>query len=104
MKGIAYLADLDLDGNYNIKIFLREVGREIVDLFNLAQYLRAGEWLFLKGYWILGFCKMREISCLAEELLASQEIICSMELFKQRRNLALRYIIKCDSINDTLIL
>lgn len=49
MKGIAYLVNLDLDGNYNIKIYLRGVGREIVDLFNLAQYLGAGEWLFLKG-------------------------------------------------------
>jgi hypothetical protein len=83
VKGITYLADLDLDGNYNIKIYPREVGREIVDLFNLAQYLRAGEWLFLKGYWVLGFRKMWEVSCLAEELLASQEIICSMDLFKQ---------------------
>jgi hypothetical protein len=43
VKGIAYSADLDLDGNYNIKIYLREVGREIVDLFNLVQYLGVGE-------------------------------------------------------------
>jgi hypothetical protein len=46
---------------------------------------------------------MREISCLAEELLASQEIIYSMDLFKRWRNRALCYIMKCGSMNNNLI-
>jgi len=49
VKGIVYLTDLDLDGHYNIKIYLREIWQEIVELFHLAQYLGASEWLILKG-------------------------------------------------------
>lgn len=48
-EGNSLLGNIDLDGNCKSKIFLREVGRDFVDLFNLIQYLGAGKWLFLKG-------------------------------------------------------
>ena len=48
-------------------------------LIDLAQG-RAGGGLLWMRYWTFGFYKMQGISCLAEDMLASLEGLCSIEL------------------------
>ena len=61
----------------NIKIDLRDVPWS--GLFWLR--LVTGSRFFLIWLWIFGLHTMREISWLAENLLASQEKLCSIQLF-----------------------
>ena len=62
----------------NIKINLQEVAWGVTDWIDLAK--DRDRWLaFVNAVMNFGFHKMRGISCLAENQLASQEALCSME-------------------------
>jgi hypothetical protein len=48
MKGIGNLENRGLGGNHIIKLYLKEIGQEIVDFFHLAQNMAVGGRLLLK--------------------------------------------------------
>jgi len=62
----------------NIKMDLQEVGWKSTYWIGLAQ--DTNRWWALVNAVTFGFHKMRGICCLAEELLASLEVLCYMEL------------------------
>jgi hypothetical protein len=64
----------------NIKMDLQEVG--IAETWTALIWLRieTGGGLFCLQSWAFGFHKVQVISCLSEDLLASEEGLCSTEL------------------------
>jgi hypothetical protein len=60
-------------------VVLKEISWQIVDLAYLTQN-RNQVGAYMNSIWNIVFHKRREITCLYEQLLASEEGPCSMEL------------------------
>jgi hypothetical protein len=61
----------------NIRLYLKEIGREVVDWNDLSED-KDKWWVVVNMVWTLGLHKMQGNSWLTEELLASQEGLSSM--------------------------
>jgi hypothetical protein len=79
-REIDNLEDLSVDGRINIKMDLQEVGLGGMDILIWLRIGTDGERLYARQQ-TFTYHKMRGISWLAEDMLASEEGLCSMELF-----------------------
>jgi hypothetical protein len=78
IKERIHLDDIGLDGRTLLEWIL-DKQHEMVYNGLICFRIRAGVGLMWTGSWTFGFHKLQRISCLAEELLASGEGLCSME-------------------------